>query len=231
MVGLVDVDPDPEQLLSVEERLVAHRVRIRVYNIVADRNGVDADAVLEDCDAFGAIVLDGILAERLRVADQIGLRLLGVGDIVTRTPDTRLTVVAEPELRGTPGSRLALLDDTVLSAVRQWPTIAVRLLERFANQSRILAAQLVIAELPRVDQRLFALMWLPRDQALEIPLKRPGQRLIEVVDVEHQPPIRCREPTEVRPVRIPAQLHTETRSRRTLEIGRHQIRGTPIERT
>ena len=35
----------------------------------------------------------------------------------------------------------------------------------------------------------------------------PGQRLVEVVDVEHQPPLRRGEHAEVRQVRVAAQLH------------------------
>jgi CRP/FNR family transcriptional regulator, cyclic AMP receptor protein len=88
------------------------------------------------------------------------LRLLGAGDIVVRTSDTHLTSLAESAVRGTRGSRLALLDDAVLVAVRRWPTIAVRLLERYANQTQTLAAQFVIAQLPRAEQRVFTLMWL-----------------------------------------------------------------------
>ena len=34
-------------------------------------------------------------------------------------------------------------------------------------------------------------------KALDVPLERARQRLVEVVDAEHEPSVRCREPTEV----------------------------------
>jgi len=164
MVGLLDVDPDFEQLLPVEEREVAGKLRLPVYRVLAGDEGADVGELLAQTRAFGAIVLDGMLVQRLRVADQVGLRLLGAGDLVIRTPDANLIVLAESEVLGTPESRLALLDETVLFAVRRWPAIAVRLLERYADQSQTLAAQLVIGQMPRVDRRLMALMWLLADR-------------------------------------------------------------------
>ena len=50
-----------------------------------------------------------------------------------------------------------------------------------------------------------------RHQALDVPLPRPGQRLVEVVDVEHQPPIRGGEAAEVRQVGIAAELDVQAR--------------------
>jgi len=44
-------------------------------------------------------------------------------------------------------------------------------------------------------------------QAFDIPLPGTGKRLVEVVDVEHQLPLRRAEYSEVRQVRVAAQLH------------------------
>lgn len=164
MVGLLDVDPDFGELLPVEERVLAGRLRLRVHRVPAGGQGADVGKLLSETEAFGAIVLDGMLVQRLRVADQVGLRLLGAGDLVIRTPVAHLMVLAESDVRGTPASRLALLDEAMLFAIRRWPAVAVRLLERFADQSQTLAAQLVISQLPRVDRRLLALMWLLADR-------------------------------------------------------------------
>jgi hypothetical protein len=46
-------------------------------------------------------------------------------------------------------------------------------------------------------------------KALDVPLPRTGERLVEIVDVEHQPPLGRREHAEVRQVRVPAALHRE----------------------
>ena len=48
-------------------------------------------------------------------------------------------------------------------------------------------------------------------QPLDVPLERAGQGLVEVVDVEDQPPLRRGERAEIGQVRIPAQLHPQPR--------------------
>ena len=44
-------------------------------------------------------------------------------------------------------------------------------------------------------------------EPLHVPLERARQRLVEVVDAEHQPPVGRGEPTEVGQMRIAAELH------------------------
>ena len=43
-------------------------------------------------------------------------------------------------------------------------------------------------------------------QPLDVPLERAGQRLVEVVEAEDEPPVGRRERPEVRQVRVAAQL-------------------------
>ena len=47
------------------------------------------------------------------------------------------------------------------------------------------------------------------DEALEVPLERTRQRLVEVVDAEHEPPVGRREPAEVGEVGVAAELHLQ----------------------
>jgi hypothetical protein len=70
----------------------------------------------------------------------------------------------------------------------------------------------------------------PGGEPLDVPLERAGQRLVEVVDAEHEPPVGRREPTEVRQMRVAAQLHLEPASWRRGQIGRHRVGRAPEER-
>ncbi len=159
MVGLLEADPEVGEFLSVEERVVAGRMGLPVCTL--SENGPDLSTLLAEERAHAAIVLDGMLVRSLQVGEQVAIRLLGTGDIVMPAPSTRTMLLAGSHVRGTPSTRLALLsEDAVLFAVRRWPRIATYLLERFAQQSEILEAQLVISQLPRVEERLLALMWL-----------------------------------------------------------------------
>ncbi len=95
----------------------------------------------------------------LDVGGQLGLRLLGPGDLVSPAGTTPPTLVSESDCRAVSGTRVALLGREFLLAVRHWPMLAAGIQLRFAQQSERLAAQLVICQLPRVDERLLALMW------------------------------------------------------------------------
>ena len=54
-------------------------------------------------------------------------------------------------------------------------------------------------------------------QTLDVPLERRRQRLVEVVDVEHEPALRRGEDAEVQQVRVSAGLDAQTRRRRALK--------------
>ena len=69
-----------------------------------------------------------------------------------------------------------------------------------------------------------------RGQPLHVPFPRPGKRLVEVVDVEDQLPLGRREDAEVRQMGVPAELHGDARSRRRVQIGRHDQRRAAKER-
>ena len=76
-------------------------------------------------------------------------------------------------------------------AVRYSPTVSSTI------RSWSLSAKAVVA---RGDQHAHG-------QALDVPLPRARERLVEVVEVEHQPPLGRGEHAEVRQVRVPAALH------------------------
>ena len=67
-------------------------------------------------------------------------------------------------------------------------------------------------------------------QPLHVPLPRPRKRLVEVVQIEHQPPIRRREQAEVRQMRITAQLGVQPGIGARRQVRRHQQRRTAVER-
>ena len=68
-----------------------------------------------------------------------------------------------------------------------------------------------------------------RRHPLHVVLERPGQRLVEVVQVEQQPPLGRGERAEVRQVRIAAQLGLQPGHRRVLQVRRHDLGRAPVE--
>ena len=61
-------------------------------------------------------------------------------------------------------------------------------------------------------------------EPLHVPLERSRQRLVEVVETEDEPPIRCGVDAEVREVRVSAELRVQSRPRPVGEVGCHEIR-------
>lgn len=155
-VRLLEVEPDIGRFLTAEERAaVLTLVSVPLATVLK------GDFTLfDEGKPFAGLVLEGMLFQRLRVGDQVGLRLLGPGDILSVGGTLRSTLLTQTECRAAARTELALLGNEVLSAARRWPRLMAGLHLRIGEQSERLAIQLVICQLPRVEQRLLALMWL-----------------------------------------------------------------------
>lgn len=156
-VRLLEADRDLGQLLTREELVEARQLAIPVLTI--NRHHRDL-APLDEGDVFGALILEGIALRQLRVVDQIGMQLLGPGDLIPLRGTPPPMVVAEASLEAVAETRLALLGREIMFATRRWPSLVAALHLRASQQADRLAAQLVICQLPRVDQRLLSLLWL-----------------------------------------------------------------------
>lgn len=157
-MGLLEVEPELGDHLTADERQLVSRVGVPVLTLSAQT--LNVDGLLDRTGSFAAFILDGILLNRLAVGEQPALRLLGAGDMVVRSGAVRTALLSESSYRTTGRLRLATLDDRVLLAARRFPRVFAGLQIRLAEQHQRLAAQLVICQLPRVEDRLLALMWL-----------------------------------------------------------------------
>jgi len=156
-VSLLDIEPDLAEVLSDEQRAEAQRFRLPTAAV--DKGG-DVAGLLEQSGAFGAIVLEGMLVQALQISEDPTLRLLGPGSLVPLAhPPQSMPVVGARLLVPIP-TRLVLLDDQLLIGARRWPWIVSGLYARMLEHSERLATQLAICQLPRVEDRLMALMWL-----------------------------------------------------------------------
>ena len=155
-IALLDAEPDLAAGLSADEAALARRV-VAARTLELGRGTWTGDL---GQGAVGAIVLSGLLAFGVPLdGGPGGLQLRGAGDVVlTQYPGGRLLgqaaawAVAEP-------ARLALLDEAFVATTRRWPALVEALLRRLSAQEEALAVQHSIAQLPRVDQRLRALLW------------------------------------------------------------------------
>jgi CRP-like cAMP-binding protein len=155
-IGLLDAEPDLGRFLSEDEARQAARVTVTVRPV---RGVFDSVALLQEVSAFGALIIEGMVLHRLQLAEQPTVRLFGPGDLVSAAePGTHMPCAADSRAVG--DTRVAILDDRVLAAAQRWPRMFAALHQKAIEQTERTALQLAICQLPRVTDRLLALMWL-----------------------------------------------------------------------
>ena len=158
-VSLLDMKLELTRRLTPEQRAELSAISLPVVRI--GRGSFRLDSVLGPQNAFAATVLDGIVVYAVTIGDQSGIQLLGPGDLLVLPGDD----VPPPWLdncayRAVAPTRLALLGNEFLWVSRRVPEVARALHESTGDQIQRLSGQLVICQLPRVEQRVLAMMWL-----------------------------------------------------------------------
>lgn len=131
-------------------------LRVPVIELPAgplDREGLVAGG------GFGAVVLSGLLMRHLDIGGHPALDLHGPGDLIGVRSVADTLLPAGDSWIATVPTRLGVLDDRFLMAVRRWPRLVTGLFQQTQEQHDRLLFQLVIAEQPRVEDRLLALFW------------------------------------------------------------------------
>jgi CRP-like cAMP-binding protein len=155
---LFDIEPGFLRFTSPEDRALAREIQLPTQ--VLEPGELDLGALLEQSHAFAAYVIDGMVLQSLRVRDHTGLRLLGPGDIVSLTETARPMLVLDVAAQATAPTTVALLGRDFLLAARRWPWLVAGMQAQLAEQSERLMTQLLICQLPRVEERLLSLLWL-----------------------------------------------------------------------
>ena len=160
-IRLLEADPELGSLLAPARRADAERdLIVRTHRLsvgpwdVSRLAGASADHV-------GLLVLDGVLARELVVADHVSAELLGPGDLVRPWQGAGaaglLPVRAVWSVLST--VTLAVLDRRFAAEAARYPEITAALFDRLGERSLRLATTQAISQLTRVDRRLKALFW------------------------------------------------------------------------
>ena len=157
-IALADADPDLLRFLGPEDRALAGEVLLPIET--QGPGEVDIAKLLRSHHAFGALVLDGLLLQSVRLGEHAGLRLLGPSDVLALTAAPGSMLVLEATCRATAPTRLVLLEREFLLAARRHPWLFAGLHVRGGDQMERLLTQTMICQLPRVDDRLLSLLWL-----------------------------------------------------------------------
>jgi CRP/FNR family cyclic AMP-dependent transcriptional regulator len=157
-IKLFHIEPDLTRFLAPEDREAVDGLRLPT--IEAPAGELPARALLESAGAFGAIVLRGMILQSLRLGEYSGLRVIGPGDILALTDAPSSMLVLDASCRATTPTSLALLGREFLAASRRWPWLVAGLHARSGEQAERVTTQLMICQLPRVDDRLLSMLWL-----------------------------------------------------------------------
>lgn len=157
-IRLLELEPDLGNWLSDDERDLARRLRVPTTQL--GPRSPEVDRVLEDSNAFAALLIDGMVMHWMVVAGHRILRLLGPGDIIVHTWAPRSQILGSSSKRAAELTQIALLGRELVAAARRFPGLIVGLHLRLGDQHQRLAVQLGICQLPRVQDRVLTLMWL-----------------------------------------------------------------------
>jgi CRP-like cAMP-binding protein len=157
-VSLLEAAPALARLMSPEELPSAAAIRVPVLRV--SQGDVPFMDRLEAGQAFGALLLEGVLVHEVSLWGRSGLRLLGPGDIVARDQDLGPMLLERSRWQPAGEVKVAVLAESMLRALARWPALMAGLYAREAQQVGRLAAQLLICQLPRVEDRVLALLWL-----------------------------------------------------------------------
>ena len=160
-IRLLEADPELGALLSPTRRAEAEReLVVRTHRLsvgpwdVTRLSGASADHV-------GLLVLDGVLARELVVADHVSAELLGPGDLVRPWQSSSAAGLLPVQAVWSVLSSvtLAVLDRRFAAEAARYPEITAALFDRLGERSLRLATTQAISQLTRVDRRLKALFW------------------------------------------------------------------------
>jgi CRP/FNR family cyclic AMP-dependent transcriptional regulator len=112
-------------------------------------------------DGFGLLVIDGLLVREVSVEGRYAAEVLGPADLLRPWDhdDSDALLPAIAAWRALSPARLAVLDARWAARMAAWPSIGCELAGRGVMRSRRLVVTLAIAQQPKLDVRLWMLLW------------------------------------------------------------------------
>lgn len=157
-VRLADVDADFLRFVPEDEREQARRLRVPAVELAP--GNFDPAEVLGSSGGFYGVLLEGMVIRSARIGDQVAMRVLGPAAVIPAFEGPASEVFAISQWAMAAEGRIAVVAEEFLLAARRWPQLYVNLLGRIAEQTEQLVTQLALCQLPRVEDRLLAMLWL-----------------------------------------------------------------------
>jgi CRP-like cAMP-binding protein len=162
LVRLLDADPDLGDGLDDDRRAIARRHLVaEVIALTPKQPLCDAVSPGDRDGLLGLLILDGLVLRHLVIVGESGVELLGAGDLIRpwQVDADFASLPAEARWTVCVPSRLAVISEEVQAGLARFPAVFRNLVSRLEQRANTLALQLALAQVPRLEARLLALLW------------------------------------------------------------------------
>ncbi|MFZ0386754.1 MAG: helix-turn-helix domain-containing protein [Solirubrobacteraceae bacterium] len=190
-VRLLEADPELGARLEGEELVQARKyamlpaVRLDEgrWNIqqLRDARGVRGEV-------YGFVLTEGTITIDASFAGRRAARVLDSNELILLEGWDNDTLPVRWEFTVLEASTVAVLDERLELIARRWPSLMTALVIRGADQTRHALLQQAISQLPRVEDRLLALMWsladsrgIVRPDGVHVPLSLTHETLARMI--------------------------------------------------
>ncbi len=150
-VRLVDVDPDlGDALPPAEYALAREHLVVPAFDVPAGHWSPAEELSRQ----LAILVVTGLVTRDGMVLDRPDLQLFGPGDVV----DARMFAAGDARWRALLDTRFAVLDGRLALGCRRWPSLFAGITRRMLDGHREQHLLAAVAVLPRVEDRLLALL-------------------------------------------------------------------------
>jgi len=158
-VQLLDIDPDLLRAIPDDERPVARRFIVSDAHAVARGPWIPDLACRDGKGGFALMIVSGLILREVLLEDRRAAQVFGPGDVVRPAESGDSSLLEDVEWTVMDSAVVAVLDDAFIAAARRWPQLHAVIADRLFAQVDRAAVQLAIAQLPRIEQRVLAVLW------------------------------------------------------------------------
>ena len=157
--SLLELDSDLAEVIPLEEREQARRATA-VHTITLDRSEGDILKRLGGRrELTGFLIVDGLILREVTIDGRALPELLGPGDVLEPHVEVTTFLPIGFHVTALAPTRLAVLGPGFARACGRWPILLGEVERRKSCERQRMAIHGAIAQLPRVETRLLALLW------------------------------------------------------------------------
>jgi hypothetical protein len=167
VVNLLDHEPRllaPQRANGASRERAAHALRARVIELDPGPAAHGAWQAELEPPALGLLLLAGCLMRESPAGGGAALELLCPGDLLRPWEEPALPSERPARWRALRPCTLAVLDGAFARRAAPWPELPALLLSRLVRRGRYASLMLAIRELPRVEDRVLAVLWVLADR-------------------------------------------------------------------